>query len=102
MHSKFGLDIYPGTLNLRAASESDVSVLESLRTSPAEFILDSPDPLYCSAKLFKAHLRGAYAAVVVPKIENYPEDVCELVSNLNLREKLSLLDGELLEVAIEA
>lgn len=102
VHNKFGLDVCPGTLNLKAASESDVSVLESLRSSSAKFILDSPDPLYCSAMMFKANVQSANAAIVVPKIKNYPRDVCELVSDLNLRKGLSLLDGDVVEVVIEA
>src|SRR5208283_205133 len=91
VRNKFGFDVYPGTLNLRAAESSDISILESMHASRYAYILESPDPHFCSAKLFPAQLgENTLGAVVIPEIKRYPKDVCEIVSNVNLRAQLSI------------
>ena len=38
--------------------------------------------------------------IVVPIVENYPEDVLEVIAPLNLREKFKLDDGDMVDVQI--
>jgi CTP-dependent riboflavin kinase len=39
-------------------------------------------------------------AVVFPEVADYPEDVIELIASTNLREKLHLVDGDLVDLKI--
>jgi CTP-dependent riboflavin kinase len=38
--------------------------------------------------------------VVIPEVPGYPEDVIEVISPINLREKLHLVDGSLSEFEV--
>ncbi len=102
VQDKFGLEVFPGTLNLRAQRKIDITVLESLRQPNIGYTLQSPDQKYCSARLFLVRIpRNVKAAIVIPEIAQYPRDVCEIVSDLNLREALLLSDGQLVQTTIE-
>jgi riboflavin kinase len=39
-------------------------------------------------------------AIIVPEVENYPENVIEVIAPVNLREKFKLKDGDMVEVRI--
>jgi riboflavin kinase len=39
-------------------------------------------------------------AIIVPEIASYPSDMLEIIAPVNLREKLSLKDGDTLEVKV--
>ena len=39
-------------------------------------------------------------AIIVPEVENYPEDIMEIIASTSLREKLRLEDGNIVEVKI--
>jgi riboflavin kinase len=89
---KLGFDPYPGTLNLRLDSENVKRrvVLEKnarLRLCRSEG--------YCTGLLFKAALDDLPCGVVIPQIENYPENVFEIVASENLKQELRLRDGDL-------
>jgi CTP-dependent riboflavin kinase len=59
-----------------------------------------PAPGYYRGKLFKANLKNLRCAVVIPEVPSYPEDVVEVISSTNLRERLHLVDGSLCEVEV--
>ena len=40
-------------------------------------------------------------AVVIPQIEDYPENVLEIIASVNLRETLNLKDGEDVTVSVQ-
>lgn len=101
VRSHFGFDNYPGTFNLRAADLQARSDLRNLHKSDRGNVLISPDPQYCSSVLFHAIVeKRIIAAVVVPKVEGYPDDVIELVSYVRLRQELNVEDGQELHVKI--
>ena len=94
---KLGFDPYPGTLNLRLDSENVKRrvVLEKnakLRLCHSEG--------YCTGLLFKAALDGLPCGVVIPQIENYPENMLEIVAFENLRQELRLHDRDLVKVTV--
>jgi riboflavin kinase len=94
---KLGFDPYPGTLNLRLDSENVKRrvVLEKnarLRLCHSEG--------YCTGLLFKAALDDLPCGVVIPQIENYPENVLEIVASENLKQELRLRDGDLVTVTV--
>lgn len=95
---KLGFTPYPGTLNIRL-SQRNVKLKKSLREANGIEIL--PALGFCRGKLFKACLMGSVeCAVVFPEVADYPEDVIEVIASTNLREKLHLVDGDLVDLKI--
>jgi riboflavin kinase len=97
IEKKLGFSPYPGTLNVRLIRNSIklrrlLMVADGLEISPASG--------YNAGKLFKATLKNLECAVVFPMVSDYPANVIEVVSSLNLREKLHLVDGSLCEVEV--
>jgi riboflavin kinase len=98
IEEKLGFIPYEGTLNVKLHKDS-VNLRRMLTSASGIEIL--PQPGFCHGRLFKACLMGTVVcAVVVPGVSGYPEDVIELVASVNLREKLQLLDGDLVNVKI--
>jgi riboflavin kinase len=94
------LDFVPlsGTLNIKLTEDS-VEVRKQLDIVKAIEIL--PADGFCRGKCFKAYLMGnVKCAVVVPKIEGYPQEAVEIAAPINLRKKLQLKDGDVVYVKI--
>jgi len=95
---KLGFIPYPGTLNLiltRKEKEKKKKLEEN------EGIAIIPEKGYCKAKCFKVKINGRIqGAVIIPKVQNYPEELLEILSPLNLRKALNLKDGSLVEITV--
>ena len=94
---KLGFDPYPGTLNLRLDSEN--ANRRVLLEKNAKLRLCHSEG-YCTGLLFKAALDGLPCGVVIPQIENYPENMLEVVAFENLKQELRLGDGDLVKVTV--
>jgi riboflavin kinase len=95
---KLGFTPYPGTLNLRMA-ENDGTFKKWLKDSEPIEIL--PTEGFCRGRCFKAlFVNTLKCAVLIPEIENYPEDIVELIAPVNLRAEFKLKDGEMVNVQI--
>ena len=94
---KLGFDPYPGTLNLRLGDEN-VKRRVLLEKDATLRLCHSEG--YCTGLLFKASLDGVACGVVIPQVENYPENVLEVVASVNLKQKLRLRDGDLVTVTV--
>jgi riboflavin kinase len=95
---KLGFTPHSGTLNLKLSKEEfeHRTLLEK-----AEAIEISPAEGFSRGRCFKAHLMDKLkCAIVIPEIPDYPEDVIEVAAPTNLREKLKLKDGDLVEIEI--
>jgi riboflavin kinase len=95
---KLGFTPYRGTLNIELTKEEfeNRALLEKTQT-----IEISPVKGFSRGKCFKANLMDRLeCAIVIPEIPNYPENVIEVISPTNLREKLQLRDGDSVEVKI--
>jgi riboflavin kinase len=97
MRDQLGFSPYPGTLNVRL-TEGGIRARRSLLRAGGMEI--SPGPGYCPGKLFRARLMNLECAVIVPRVSSYPKDIIELVSSINLRKRLRLLDGTSCEVEV--
>ena len=94
---KLGFTPYHGTLNIMLSEESAKhrKLLEkatSMEICPAKG--------YCNGKIFKAFVGVVECAIVVPEVAGYPENVLEIISSTNLREKLQLADGDEITVTV--
>jgi riboflavin kinase len=94
---KLGFDPYPGTLNLRL-NEKDVKHRVLLERGAELRLCHSQG--YCTGLLLKAALDGMACGVVIPQVEDYPDDVLEVVASVNLKQKLRLRDDDLVTVTV--
>jgi len=101
VHRLVGFAPYPGTLNVRLDSRT-VSVWRRLKDGPA-VVLAPPPPETCGARLFPA-LIGAdvEAAVIVPDVTGYGDDLLELVAAVHLRSVLRLRDEDRMSLQIRS
>lgn len=96
IEKKLGFALYSGTLNIHLDRES-VEARASLKDKGFEI---HPAPGYCSSELYEAKVSGIRCGIIVPQVPRYPRNVLELVSSLNLREKLGLSDGSWVVVEV--
>ena len=94
---KLGFDPYPGTLNLRL-NEENVKHRVLLERGAELRLCHSQG--YCTGLMFKAALDGMACGVVIPQVEDYPDDVLEVVASVNLKQKLRLRDDDLVTVTV--
>lgn len=96
---KFGFVPYSGTLNIKMINECCLRFREM--SKKAEAIVISPEEGFWSGRCYRAYLRNnVNCVVVIPEASSYPENVIELVAPLNLREKLCLKDGDVVDLSI--
>lgn len=89
-----GFDPYPGTLNVRLADSETVGRWRGIRDR-APLILSPPAADVCGGRLVPIVVASDVpAAVVVPDITRYGEDVLEVVAAVHLRNRLGLRDGD--------
>ena len=97
IEEKLGFTPYAGTLNLKLSAESvpQRKVLEEradMRVCAAEGC--------CSGLLLKAQIDKLECGVVIPEVEDYPQDVLEIIAWTYLREKLKLQDDDEVTVKV--
>ena len=98
MKNRLGFTPHPGTLNLKLFGRG--VRLRKMLDDAGGLELVPPEGC-CRGLLFKARLHGTVeCAVVIPKVQNYPNDVLEIIAPLNLRNKLDLSDGDTVELEI--
>jgi riboflavin kinase len=57
------------------------------------------DPSFCSAQCYPVLINNRLkGAIVLPQVENYPENKMELIASQNIKEVLSVKEGDVLEV----
>jgi riboflavin kinase, archaea type len=89
-----GFDPYPGTLNIRLGSAEIVARWREIRTSSA-LLLQPPSREQCGGRLVPIVVApDVPAAVVIPDVTRYGDDVLEVVAAVHLRTRLGLRDGE--------
>ncbi len=90
LREKLGFDPHPGTLNLVVPADRLRALLARL-----DPVWVDPEPGFCRARCYPATVAGRVeAAVVVPEVEGYPEDLAEVVAPVPLRGALGLRDGD--------
>jgi riboflavin kinase len=94
---KFGFIPYPGTLNIKLAE----GIANSKLLKKAKAIEILPAEGFCRGRCFNACFMDTLkCAIVIPEVENYPEDILEVIAPINLREKFKLKDGDMVNVQI--
>ncbi len=99
---EYGIDPFPGTLNLRVSKTS----LAGWRSVAAKGkLFPAPSKEWCDAKCFAVQIVHGHnhiaGAIVLPMIESYPADQIEIVAAENLRTFFALDDGDLVTLQIQ-
>jgi len=94
------IDPFPGTLNLEIIDPESLQTFKKLKSTKGIEITPE-DPSSCSAKSYSVLIGGQLeGAIVLPLVENYPENKMELIASRNIKEALSVKAGDLLEVEV--
>jgi riboflavin kinase len=94
---KLGFIPYPGTLNIKLAE----GIANSKLLKKAKAIEILPTEGFCRGRCFNACFMDTLkCAIVIPEVENYPENILEVIAAINLREKFKLKDGDVVDVKI--
>ncbi|MBP2133776.1 riboflavin kinase [Methanomicrobium sp. W14] len=98
---KLGFGPYPGTLNLKIDPFS-VSVRKRAELHSWVDIegFQADDRTFGSAKCLPCRINGYKCAIIVPGRSHYPDDVIEVISEVKLREKMNLEDGNRVKVEV--
>lgn len=101
VRAKLGFVPYPGTLNLKLDEEGKRArkILEK-----ANSMVIVPEEGFCHGKCFRARVMDSInGAIVIPKVEGYPDDMLEVIAPISLREKFRLRDGDtvVLDILLE-
>jgi riboflavin kinase, archaea type len=89
-----GFAPYPGTLNVRLRDAEILARWREIRKRDAR-LLPSPSPDHCGGRLVPIVVApDVPAAVVIPDVTRYGDDVLEVVAAVHLRTRLGLQDGE--------
>ena len=96
-----GFDPYPGTLNVWLV---DADMLARWREvlKQGTLRLEPSAPEQCGGRLVPITLaRETPAAVIVPDVTRYGDDVLEIIAAVHLRNRFALRDGDVLDVMID-
>jgi riboflavin kinase len=91
---KLGFKPYPGTLNLKVASD-DIQIFEELRQKEG-IELVPPDSNFCSGYVFPVSVAGISGAIVAPAedVRVHRKNIIEIISHLRLKDALGVDDGD--------
>ena len=95
---------FPGTLNVRLDSEEDIRQRRRLRLRGEGLRIEEfhvAGERFSAVNCFKGRLEEQAVALLIVAITEYDDSVLELVSPVNLREKLRLKDGSAVAPTIE-
>lgn len=96
--AKFGLDPFPGTLNLRIEDEASLASWR-LAVGKASLTIDPPDAAFCQAIGIPGTLAERIAVVaLVPHVEDYPPDKVELLAGCHVKQALGVGDDAVLQL----
>ncbi|MEM2337816.1 MAG: DUF120 domain-containing protein [Candidatus Bathyarchaeia archaeon] len=98
INEKLGFTPYAGTLNIML-NEEYINARKIIEKATPIIIV--PEPEYCRGKCFRAFImNSAEGAVIIPEVEDYPENILEVIASVNLRNKFKLEDGDLVKVSV--
>ena len=97
---KLSIDSYPGTLNLKIVDLESLQSFKELKSKKGIEITPE-DPSFCSAQCYPVFIGGRLkGAIVLPLVEDYPENKVELIASQNIKKTLSLDTDDIIEVEV--
>jgi riboflavin kinase, archaea type len=96
--ASFGFEPIAGTFNVKVVAEQK-PLLETLkRTIGIEIV--PPNQSFCLALSFPVRVGAVRGAAVIPLVEDYPQDILEIIAAVNVRDALRLKDNDPVEVRV--
>lgn len=94
---------YPGTLNIKLEGESiGCRTMLNLKDGIIISGFKSENRTFGGGQCYPVKLgNGTKGAIMIPERTHYPEDIIEIISPNNLRERLKLKDGSKITVLVE-
>lgn len=94
-----GIEPYAGTLNVRLADAGMLGRWREIRQRPG-LLLKPPPTAPCGGQLFSVVVGDVPAAVVVPDVTRYGDDLLEVIAAVHLRTRLGLRDGDMVTLSL--
>jgi CTP-dependent riboflavin kinase len=106
LRESLGFSPFPATLNVRPKTAEDLQRWEMVRREVKGIPVPPPNGGFCAARLFPVEIRhlpcetsaSVNGAVLLPEVEDYPEDKIEIVAAVRLKDKFNIQDGDQLTV----
>lgn len=93
----FSFRPFPGTLNIEVSR----NVQKILRAAEKKRLIAGQEG-FCDALLFRGFVGAAIpCGAVLPLVDNYPEDLLEIVAPVHLKEALGIAEGDNVTVELE-
>jgi len=87
-------------LNLEIVDLKDSQNFRELKSTLGVEIIPE-DPSFCRAQCYPVLINGQLkGAIVFPQVKDYPENKMELIASRNIKEVLSVKEGDVLEVDV--
>jgi riboflavin kinase len=99
IHDKFGFRPFSGTFNLKIKQGDVYKITEWKKMFLGEEITSPHSP--CAGIAYKVMLADQLeGALIYPKIDNYPEDICEILAPIHVRDFLKVKDNDQVRLVI--
>jgi CTP-dependent riboflavin kinase len=104
LNERLGYHPFPATLNLRPQGAEDAQVWRRVQNSRAGTPLTTASDGHCGAKLYHivifqdASSAKVGGAILLPEVDNYPQDKIEIVAPVRLKDHFRVHDGDQLTV----
>ena len=100
LKDRLGYHPFPATLNVRPMAAADAQTWQRVRREFAGTSLTAASERHCGAKLFRVDISKAAqagkigGAVLLPEVQDYPEDKIEIVAPMRLKDHFQVNDGD--------
>jgi len=104
LNQRLGYHPFPATLNIRPKGAEDWQVWRRVQTEQFGTPLTQAADGHCGAKLYRVAIRHQGngvkmdGAVLVPEVDDYPQDKIEIVAPVRLKDYFQVNDGDQLTV----
>ncbi len=104
IREKLGYVPYPGTLNLRLSTQSDIGHRKKLREKNGARIepFEHGGERFSGLNCFDGEMNGVRVNLLIVEITHYDDSVLELISPVYLRGELGFRDGDRVAVTIRS
>ncbi len=100
LNQRLGYHPFPATLNVRPKDVGDAQVWRRVQRGNAGTPLTAASDGHCGAKLYRIEIRAGAdseklaGAVLLPEVDDYPQDKIEIVAPVRLKDHFKLNDGD--------
>ncbi len=92
------IDAFPGTLNLKVGKEELTSLLANKNTIKIKGF-QTKTRTFGSITAYKIKINNIEAAIVKPDRARHPEDIIEVIAQVNLRDSLKVEDNDKVKIS---